>query len=154
MNTLALWQRLHNKPLGKWLFGRMFCFIAPYFGTIKPQFLQLEPKRCQVGLRKRRAVHNHIGTVHAIAMCNLAEAAAGAMTEVTVPPATHRWIPTGMTVEYLKKATTDLVATATPATGDGELAENYPVQVEVLDRTGTCVFRALITMRVSPREKS
>lgn len=45
---------------------------------------------------------NHIGTVHAIAMCNMAELAGGTMTEVTVP-STHRWIPKGMTVEYLKR---------------------------------------------------
>jgi len=56
-------------------------------------------------------VLNHIGTVHAIAMCNMAELAGGTMTEVTVP-ATHRWIPKGMTVEYLKKAETDLIAIA------------------------------------------
>lgn len=35
-------------------------------------------------------------------MCNMAELAGGTMTEVTVP-STHRWIPKGMTVEYLKK---------------------------------------------------
>lgn len=34
-------------------------------------------------------------------MCNMAELAGGTMTEVTVP-STHRWIPKGMTVEYLK----------------------------------------------------
>lgn len=46
-------------------------------------------------------------------MCNMAELAGGTMTEVTVP-STHRWIPKGMTVEYLKKAETDLIAVATP----------------------------------------
>lgn len=35
------------------------------------------------------------------------------MTEVSVPT-THRWIPKGMTVEYLKKTATDLVAIAAP----------------------------------------
>jgi hypothetical protein len=32
----------------------------------------------------------------------MAELAGGTMTEVTVPTS-HRWIPKGMTVEYLKK---------------------------------------------------
>ena len=44
-------------------------------------------------------------------MCNMAELAAGIMSEATVP-ASHRWIPKGMTVEYLKKAGTDLRAVA------------------------------------------
>lgn len=37
------------------------------------------------------------------------------MTEVTVS-STHRWIPKGMTVEYLKKAKTNLVVISTSAT--------------------------------------
>ena len=40
-------------------------------------------------------------------MCNMAELAAGTMTDVTVP-GNYRWIPKGMTVEYLAKAETDL----------------------------------------------
>jgi Domain of unknown function (DUF4442) len=43
----------------------------------------------------------------------MAELAGGTMTDATVPN-THRWIPKGMQVEYLKKANTDLVAIATP----------------------------------------
>ena len=65
-------------------------------------------------MRKRRAVQNHIGTVHAIAMCNLAEIAAGTMTEISIP-ASMRWLPKGMQVEYLKKADSDVEAIATVA---------------------------------------
>jgi hypothetical protein len=43
--------------------------------------------RCEVRIRDRRRVHNHIGTVHAIALCNLAELSAGVMTDATIPPA-------------------------------------------------------------------
>ena len=63
-------------------------------------------------MTKRRAVTNHIGTVHAIAMCNLAELAAGTMTEISIPPS-MRWLPKGMAVEYLKKAESDVEALAT-----------------------------------------
>ena len=58
-------------------------------------------------------MHNHIGTVHAIALCNLAELSAGVMTDATIP-ASMRWIPKGMTVEYLKKATGTMRGVATP----------------------------------------
>jgi acyl-coenzyme A thioesterase PaaI-like protein len=105
-----------------------------------------------VRIRKRHAVLNHIGTVHAIAMCNMAEVAAGIMTDVTIP-ATHRWIPKGMTVEYLKKAQSDLQAVAAlepvPAF---TAAADLPVPVSVLDTTGQLVFRAVITMWVSPKK--
>ena len=103
-------------------------------------------------IRKRRAVLNHIGTVHAIAMCNMAELAGGTMTEVTVP-STHRWIPKGMTVAYLKKATTDLVAVATPESqADFSAPGEYKVAVAVRDAQEVTVFQASITMWVSPKQ--
>lgn len=46
-------------------------------------------------IRDRRRVHNHLGTVHAIALCNLAELSADVMTDATIP-LDMRWIPKGM----------------------------------------------------------
>ncbi len=152
MNTLALWKRFSTLPAGKWIFSRLLCFKAPYFSSIRPYFNELRPEYAVVRISKRRAVQNHIGTVHAIAMCNMAELAGGSMTEVTVPP-THRWIPKGMTVEYLKKANTDLVAIATPESKpDWSVAGEYLVKVEVQDKQAETVFRAMITMWVSPKK--
>src|SRR5579885_2649695 len=93
--ALSMWRRLSGRPLGAWLFSQAICRKAPYFATIKPRFVVLEPGRAEVRAPLRRAVHNHIGTFHAIAMCNMAELAGGTMTEVTVP-STHRWIPKRM----------------------------------------------------------
>ena len=71
--ALSLYRRLVSLPGGRWLYGRLICFKAPYFATIAPRFQALEPGRCEVAIRDRRRVHNHIGTVHAIALCNAAE---------------------------------------------------------------------------------
>ena len=82
---------------------------------------------------------------------NIAELAAGTMTEVTIPP-THRWIPKGMTVNYLAKATTDLCAVATPASPlNLEGSGDYTVAVDVRDDKDKVVFSATITMWISPR---
>ena len=152
METLAIWQRFASKPGGKWAFSRLVCLRAPYFGSIHPRFEELRPEYCRIAIRKRRAVLNHIGTVHAIAMCNMAELAGGTMTEVSIP-ATHRWIPRGMSVEYLRKAATDLVAVATPeGTPDWSGPGDYRVNVTVSDRSNESVFRATITMWVTPRK--
>ena len=128
------------------------CWKAPYFSTIRPAFVDLRPGYCEVRIRKRRAVQNHIATVHAIAMCNMAELAAGIMTDVTIP-ATHRWIPKGMTVEYVKKAETHLrgVAELKPLPQFGAAADLL-VPVTVTDAAGQTVFRAVITMWVSPKK--
>jgi hypothetical protein len=100
---LELHRKLSRWPGGVWLFSRAVCFKAPYFGSIAPRIERLEAGRCEASIRDRRAVHNHIGTVHAIALCNLAELCAGVMTDASLP-ADMRWIPKGMTVSYLKKA--------------------------------------------------
>lgn len=154
VSTLKLWQRFASAPGGKWAFSRLLCFKAPYFASIRPQFEVLKPHYCKVRIAKQRAVLNHLGTVHAIAMCNMAELAGGTMTEVSVP-STHRWIPKGMQVDYLKKATTDLVAVASPeGQSDWSEAGEYKVKVEVRNTSGEEVFRALITMWVSPKKTS
>lgn len=151
--AMALWKRCEGLPFGRAIFSRLICFKAPYFGSIRPRFEEFRPGYARVSMAKRRAVTNHIGTVHAIAMCNLAELAAGTMTEITIPP-TMRWLPKGMAVEYLKKAETGVEAHASV----GEIAEgpgrDVPVTVEVKDRAGETVCRAVITMWVSPRRKA
>lgn len=150
---LVLWQRLSKTSAGRWLFSRLICWKAPYFATIRPRFERLEPGRCELKVVKRRAVLNHIGTVHAIAMCNMAELAAGTATEVTIPTP-YRWIPKGMTVEYLHKATSDLYATAIVAlTEPASVGIELPVPVEIVDKTGVVVFRASVRMWVSPKTR-
>ena len=84
-------------------------------------------------------------------MCNLAEIAAGTMTEVTVP-GNYRWIPKGMTVEYLRKAETNLTAVAEISpVPDFDGTFELPVKVSVTDAHNQTVFRAVINMWVSPR---
>ena len=146
--------RMARWPLGRWLFARVVCWRAPYFGTIAPRFEVVEPGRCEVTIRDRRRVHNHIGTVHAIALCNLAELAGGVMMEAGTPRG-MRWIPRGMAVEYLKKAAGTMRAVATPAAAIEVRDAGYevPVDVEVRDPQDTAVFRARIAMWVSPRPR-
>ena len=148
---LRMYRRLGRWPLGGWLFARAVCFKAPYFGTIHPTFLALEPGRCEASIPHRRGMRNHIGTVHAIALCNLAELCAGVMTDASLPPG-MRWIPKGMTVRYLKKAVGRQRGVATPARPIVGAAEGYelPVDVAVFDAAGERVFDAVVTMWVSP----
>ena len=151
--TLRAWMRLQRSSFGRWMFARTVCRRAPYFGTIRPRFIELQPKLCRVFMRKRRAVENHIGTVHALAMGNLCELAAGMCTEVTIPVG-MRWIPRGMTIEYLAKAESDVLATARLDKTEWTGAENVAVPVTVTDVNGKEVVRAVISMYLSPRMES
>ena len=149
--VLAGWQRLSGTAFGRWLFSRLVCLKAPYFASIRPVFDVLEPGRAVAHFRKRRAVCNHIGTVHAIAMANLCEFVAGTVTEVSIP-GSMRWIPRGMQIAYLGKAETDVTAEATfPAIEEGR-AQDVVVPVDVTDSDGRRVVHADITMYVSPRK--
>ncbi len=103
MNLAKLFSRLGRWPFGKTIFSWIAAQKAPYFSTICPRILDLTPSKCVVLLKKRRRVQNHLGTVHAIAMCNACELAFGLTLEAGLPTRL-RWIPKGMTVRYLKKA--------------------------------------------------
>ncbi|MFV3306869.1 hotdog fold domain-containing protein [Pseudomonas sp. NY15181] len=128
-------------------FSAMIGQVAPYFASIAPQFVELRPGYAEVTFPKRREVLNHIGTVHAIALCNAAELAAGTMTDVSIPKG-RRWIPRGMTVEYLAKADGDVRAVADGS--DVNWNQEGDIIVPVLAYVGDKkVFRAEITMYVS-----
>ena len=148
--TLKTWQRLSSYPLGKRLFSRAICFKAPYFGSIRPQFEVLETGYAVATMRERRAVHNHIGSVHAIAMCNLAEYSAGVLSEASMPVG-MRWIPAGMTVRYLGRAKGVLKAEARLRDIVPGEKGAVPVMVEVKDEAGELVFDARIDMHISPK---
>lgn len=151
--VLAQWQRLNGSAFGRWLFARLVCWRAPYFGSIKPSLEVLQPGLARARVRRRRAVTNHIGTVHAIALCNLAEFCAGLLTEVSIP-ADMRWIPKGMQVAYLKKASGHVRGEARIEPLPPSSAEAYElkVPVSVHDARDELVFRAEIVMWVSPRK--
>jgi acyl-coenzyme A thioesterase PaaI-like protein len=150
--AFVLWQRLAGRPLGARLFSLAVCARVPYFRTILPTVVEMRPGFAEVRAPKWWGVHNHLGTFHAIAACNLAEVTMGMLAEATVP-ATHRWIPRGMTVDYLAKAETGLraVAQVAPVPVFGAEAVDLPVPVLIYDTSGRVVVQAVITIKVSER---
>jgi acyl-coenzyme A thioesterase PaaI-like protein len=130
----------------------MFARRAPYFRTVRPYVREVRPHRSEVVVPKRRAVENHLGTVHAIAVCNGLEAAMGLLAEATTPPG-QRWIPKGMRVAYLAKSTTDLLCVAETDESDWRVGTSgdVPVRVSALRTDGTVVVDGVITIYVSER---
>ena len=93
--VLSSWNRLSGTLPGRLLVSGAVWVRAPYFLTAAPVILELDEKHSRVRMQKWWLTHNHLGTVHAIASCNLAEYAMGVLAEAAVP-ASHRWIPIGM----------------------------------------------------------
>ena len=151
METLRIFDSLKSLPMGTRLFSSIVCFKAPYFGTISPKITVLQPSFAQAQVRKNRKVCNHLGTIHAIAMCNLAELVGGLMTDVSIPQS-KRWIPKGMTVQYVKKAKTDIFAVADGKGIKWDTDGEVVVPVTIKDVHDTTVFTAKITMQISTKQ--
>ena len=150
--VLDLWKKTTALPAGKRLFSIAFAQKAPYFATIRPRFTELRPNYASLVIPKRRGVHNHIGTVHAIALCNGLEAAMGALAEATIPP-TRRWIPKGMTVSYTAKAVGDITCIAeTDAEQWTSSDPDLPVRVRGVDPNGVVVIEGVINLWVTERK--
>ncbi|OUS30862.1 DUF4442 domain-containing protein [Gammaproteobacteria bacterium 45_16_T64] len=147
MDTLNLYNKVSKLPAGKDIFSVAVCGIAPYFRSIKPKIQDLRPGYCSVEIKNRRSVQNHLKTVHAIAMCNMAELAGGMMTDASIPEGS-RWIPAGMTVKYVKKAKTNLTAVADGSQLNWQTEGDLVVPVIVTDTSGEVVFTADITMNI------
>jgi acyl-coenzyme A thioesterase PaaI-like protein len=154
-DVLTLWRRASILPFGDRLFSTLVGLRAPYFRSVRPRFTVLEPHHVTLVVRDRRRVHNHLGTVHAIALCNGLEAAMGALAEVTIA-ADRRWIPQRMQVAYTAKATGDVtcVAQTSPDDWSGPAPGEVPVQVHGELTDGTVVVEGVITLWVTPRRQA
>ncbi len=150
--VLSLWQQVGGIPVvGARVFSFAFSRKAPYFATVRPRFTELRPNHAELVIPKRRSVHNHIGTVHAIALCNGLEAAMGALAEASIP-ADKRWIPRGMEVSYTAKADSEVtcIAETDPGQWTGDDPE-VPVRVRGVRRDGTVVIEGVIRLWVTQR---
>jgi hypothetical protein len=147
-----LWRVTSAVPVvGRPVFSLVFARAAPYFATIRPRFTVVEPNHAELVIRKRRAVHNHLKTVHAIALCNGLEAAMGALAEATVP-AGKRWIPKGMEVRYTAKADSDVTCIAQTDPAQWAAPEpDLPVRVWGVREDGTVVVEGVIHLWVTER---
>ena len=67
-----LWDRMSPFPGGKTVFSRLVGRMAPYTGTIRAKVTRLGPGTAEVVMPDRPGVRNHLRSVHAIALANLA----------------------------------------------------------------------------------
>lgn len=147
--VLDLYHRFLRLPFGQRLFCAFAARQAPYFKSISPVVKVLEPNRCEILVRKRKAVQNHIGTMHVIAIANGLEMAMGFMAEASIPP--HlRWIPKGMQLEYPSKGETDILCVASVDDNAWQVGD-LTVPVEALDSSGTPVVTGTVMLWITEK---
>lgn len=144
-----LWDQLSPLPGGTWLFSRVLGWMVPYTGSISPHVRTLEPGYAKVELSDRRAVRNHLASIHAIALVNLGEVTSGLAMLVGLPPGV-RGIVTGLSIEYLKKARGTLTADARVTIPSVTTPVDHDVEAVITDETGDVVAKATVRWRLAP----
>ena len=145
----ALWARLAPLPGGKRLFSWLLGWMVPYTGTIRPRVVELRPGYAKITMRDRRGVRNHLRSVHAIALANLAEVTSGLAVTTGLPP-TARGIPTALSITFLKKARGALTAEARCRLPDASPDGNYDFESVISDASGQVVARATVRWHIGP----
>ena len=145
-DVLIAFKTLRRVPGGLSFLSKIISRVAPYFKTVDPIIKSLDTRMCTATMKKRKAVENHIGTVHVIAICNGLEFVMGVLAEASVPR--HlRWLPKGMQVNYLAKSNSDIKLTA--IIEDDWKVGDFEIRVQAHRSDGVLVVDGKITLWVT-----
>jgi acyl-coenzyme A thioesterase PaaI-like protein len=147
--VLDRWRRFEKTALGRWCFSRLVGWYAPYTGTLKAVVDRLEPGRVEIHLDDRRRVRNHLKSIHAAALMNLAEMSGGLLATVSMP-AGARMIVTGAEIEFLKKARGRILSIGTCEIPESSDRAEYTAKISIQDQGGDEVAAASVRFLIGP----
>ena len=145
------WEKWSGRPGGKRIFSLLLGRIVPYTGSMGARVEEIRPGYARATLRDRRKVRNHLRSVHAVALMNLAELATGLSLNYALPAAA-RSILKGLSIEYHKKARGTLTAEATAPVLEDAAERDLELETVIRDGAGDVVATAKAHWLVGPRK--
>ena len=121
--------------------------MVPYSASVAPRILTLEPGFARVAIRDRRAVRNHLNSIHAIALANVGELASG-LALISTLPADVQGIVVSLKVDYMKKARGTLVAASRSNLPHVGVDTEHVATAHVTDESGETVAQIFVTWRL------
>ncbi len=147
------WDKLKGIPGGNLVFSRLIGTAAPYTGTIAPRVTELRYGHAEACMDDRRLIRNHLRSIHAVALANLAEMTASLVMAYSMSD-DARFIITGLDIEFEAKARGTIRAVAQTVVPEID-GENRVVNVDVwlYDRKDVQVSRATVRALVGPKKR-
>ncbi len=145
-----LWDHLHQVPGGSVIFSKFLGRAAPYTGTIDARVEELWSGFARVSMKDRPGIRNHLRSVHAIALLNLAEVTGNTALAYSLPDEA-RFIVSGMSIDYEKKARGTITGLCHCPLIEGSERREYEVPVTLLDTAGDTVATVTLRTLVGPK---
>jgi acyl-coenzyme A thioesterase PaaI-like protein len=151
MNVLNLWTRLASFPFGKSIFNLFFGQYVPYSGGLGARIVELSMGRALVQLKERRPVQNHLNSIHAVALMNLAEMTSGLALHAGMGEGI-RAILVRFEIDFRRKARGRLQAEAVCTPPSSPSPQEIELQTFVRNETGEIVCEAKAVWKTGPKE--
>lgn len=142
------WRATRKVPFGDKIFAFALGRIVPYTGALGSEVKVIEKGRCLVELSDRRIVRNHLGSIHAMALANLAEICSGLCMLYTIGNQ-YRGILSGFQISYFKKARGRLFAECLFSPSEDTLKNpEIKIPVVIKNSDGVVVAEAVATWNI------
>lgn len=144
------WSKFQKMPGGNVIFSKIVGQAIPYTGSISPVILKIENGFASVILRDRRAVRNHLNSIHAIALANVGEFTTG-LSVISQLNDKAKAILVRIEAEYIKKARGDVTAEAFSQIPQNLTQDTeFKVTANIKDFHNEIVCKVTATWRVRP----
>lgn len=145
----TLWQDAEGTADGRREFSEALGAMVPYTGSIGAIVRELSPGRAAVELTEHEAILNHLASIHAVALMNLAELTTG-LALLPSLGGEVRGILRGLSISYEKKARGHIVATSHVSLPEITEDTELEVKATITDDDGDICANAVATWRLGP----